>query len=267
MKITVIQNKIHQTVDETIIGIDNLMKETQVGNTDFLVFSEMFTTPYESKHFLTHKQSLDGQVITYLSDLAKRYHSYVIGGSVPYEDQGKIYNTTFVFDRKGYIIGRYDKIHLFEIRYPDGKTFRESDVLESGDKILTFDTEFGIMGVEICFDIRYPELTTILQRKGAVVVFVPAAFNTYTGPMHWQTTFRARAIDNQIFMIGCSPSADSYGEYKVYGHSLVVDPLGNVLKELDGDAGIFNLDIDLDLVDDVRESLPIVKNRRDLKDL
>lgn len=264
MKVTIIQNRICETVEQTLELIKSTFYQQEPINSDFIVFPEMFTTPYELKYFISHRQSIDGPVIRFLSEIARQHKSYVIGGSIPYLDGEKIFNTTFVFDRAGMIIARYDKIHLFEIEYPDGKTFREADVLSSGNIIGTFETEYGTMGVEICFDIRFPELTSLIEQSGAKIIFVPAAFNDFTGPLHWRTTFRARAIDNQLFMIGCSPSDDGYGNYHVYGHSLGVDPLGNVIKELDGEPGMFTVDIDLNQVDFARKTLPILKNKKKL---
>ncbi len=114
----------------------------------------------------------------------------------------------------------------------------------------------------ICFDIRFPELADKLMKLGAKVIFVPAAFNTYTGPLHWQTTFRARAIDNQLFFVGCSPSADSFGEYCIYGHSIVTNPLGEILNELKEEPGVIIQKLDLKEIEEVRNKIPIVKNKK-----
>lgn len=257
MKILLVQNTVLKDKNNVYDNIDSLIN----AETDIIVLPEMFSTPYELKYFDMYKEDKDGETIKWLSNLAKKHNSYVVGGSIPYYEDCNIYNSCFIFDREGNIINRYDKIHLFEITYPNGKHFSEADVLIKGNEIVTFETEFGTMGVMICFDIRFPELATKLMEKGSKVIFVPAAFNTYTGPMHWRTTFQSRAIDNQLYMVGCSPSNDSYGNYDIYGHSIVVDPYGTILEELDEKEGTIFIDIDLDKIEEARNRIPIIKNR------
>ncbi|MFW5794234.1 MAG: nitrilase-related carbon-nitrogen hydrolase [Bacillota bacterium] len=264
MKILVIQNSVKEFYSNTISNLAKLLTKTKSNKFDFIIFPEMFTTPYELKYFKEYKQTRDSKIFTYLKTIAKKYNSYVIGGSIPEADNKNIYNTSFIFDREGKIIAKYRKIHLFSVTYPDKTTFSEGDVLSRGEKIVTFDTEFGKMGIMICFDIRFPLLAKKIREAGAKVIFVPGAFNTYTGPLHWQTTFKARAIDNQIFFVGSSPSYYSFGNYEPYGHSLVVNPFGKILKELNSKEGIIEIDINLNEIKEARNSIPIVKNEVNL---
>lgn len=261
MNVLVIQNKVLFSVKETLQEIDILLEDIDFSVVDFIVFGEMFTTPYEVKYFDEYS-TYSNEVLNYLSALAKKTNSYVIGGSIPYKDNG-LFNRTVVFDRDGNKITHYDKIHLFEVMYPDGTHFSEGDVLDRGDKIVSFDTEFGKIGLLICFDIRFPEQAYLLSDCN--VIFVPAAFNTYTGPMHWKTTFKARAIDNQLFMIGCSPSRMSVSNYDVYGHSIVVNPFGKVINELDEKTSTMLVSLELDEIEHARNSIPILKNRVKIK--
>ena len=261
MKIIVVQNKVEYSKSQNFKQIDDLLLKENLKDFDFIVLPEMFSCPYELDMFDKHKEDLDGESIRYLKSLAIKYSCYVVGGSIPFKDKSKLYNTTFIFNRIGDIIARYDKIHLFEVVYPDGTTFNESNKLSRGDNVVTFDTEFGPMGVMICFDIRFPELSYELMKKNASVIFVPAAFNTYTGPMHWSTTFQSRAIDNQLFIVGSSPSSNSVGDYNVYGHSLVVDPFGKILFEMDNTSGCFTIDLDLSKINEARSKIPIIRNR------
>ena len=182
----------------------------------------------------------------------------MIGGSVPERDEeGKIYNTSYVFDRKGELIGKHRKVHLFDIDVPGGQYFKESDVLSPGKEMTVFDTEYGRMGVCICFDIRFPDLFLQMRRAGVRMVFVPAAFNMTTGPAHWQTLFRSRALDQQIFMAGCSPARDETASYIAYGHSIVTDPWGRILRELDEKEGILDIELDLAETDRIRTQIPL----------
>jgi len=267
MKLLVIQNKVHETIDENLRHLSSLIDQISLEDLDIIIFPEMFTTPYELKYFPINQQNSNGQVIQFLKQVAIKHSSYVIGGSVPEKDKDRFYNTSFILNRKGQIISKYRKIHLFSVTYPDGKTFRESDLLSSGNQLSIVDTNMGKIGIIICFDIRFPELIKKYRMAGCHTVFVPGAFNTYTGPMHWQTTFRARAIDNQIFMVGASPANESFGDYQPYGHSLAVDPFGKIIKELDDKEGYFVVDIDLTLIDQARHSIPIIKNEINLDDI
>lgn len=262
MKVLIVQNSVFQEIADTLNHIEDLLDKQEKDNIDLIVFPEMFTTPYQHDAFDQYRQTKTGPVSMFLSRIAKRYHAYVIGGSVPYLDQETLYNTTFVYEPKGEVIGRYDKIHLFEVTYPDGQHFNEADTLGAGQTTLVFETPWAKIGVMICFDVRFPELAEALMKQGADVIVVPAAFNEYTGPLHWETTFRARAIDNQLFMIGCSPSAASFGNYKTYGKSLVVDPLGVVIQSLGRDPACLLVNLDIAQVKKTREQLPIVKNKR-----
>ena len=151
---------------------------------------------------------------------------------------------------------------IFDINVRNGQYFKESDTLTSGDHATVFDTEFGKMGVMICYDIRFPEFARTMALDGARMIFVPAAFNMTTGPAHWELTFRARALDNQIYMLGCAPARDTQAGYISWGHSIVTDPWGQVMKQLDEKEGILIEEIDLDREDQIREQLPLLKHRK-----
>jgi len=263
MKVLVIQNKIYKSIQHTLKSIQSTLDSLNNVDFDFILFPEMFTTPYDKTSIINYGL-FTNEIIAFLTRTAQTYHCYVIGGSLPEISQGKYYNTSFIFNRKGVIINKYRKNHLFSITYPNGTTFNEADVITPGNELITFDTEFGKMGICICFDIRFPVLVRRLMKKGASVIFVPASFNTYTGPLHWRITFRARAIDNQLFIIGASPARNSYGSYIPYGHSICVNPLGQVLHELTSKKGYFIAHLDLNQISKTRKQLPIIQNDYDI---
>ncbi len=188
----------------------------------------------------------------------------MVGGSFPESVGALTYNTCLIIAPDGGTIAKYRKMHLFEITYPDGRTFGENRVLTPGKEIVVFPTAFGPMGVMICFDIRFPRLADLIAEAGARVIFVPAAFNTFTGPLHWHITFRARATDNQLFMIGASPSRNSAGGYEPYGHSLACDPFGRIIGELGENEDVLIVDLDLGAIEQARAAIPIRRNRIDL---
>lgn len=230
---------------------------------DFVILPEMFCCPYQTQNFPVYAEEEGGSVWQQLSEYAKQYGIYLIGGSMPEKDaEGKVYNTSYIFDRQGKQIGKHRKVHLFDIDVTGGQTFKESDTLTAGDHDTVFDTEFGRMGVMLCFDIRFPELARMMVNDGAKAIFVPAAFNMTTGPAHWELSFRTRALDNQIYMIGCAPMRDESAGYISWGHSIVTDPWGRVIDMLDEKEGVLLTELDLDYEEQVREELPLLKSRR-----
>jgi len=263
MKLLIIQNQVKETIDENLEHLHDLLSSINDDLIDFIIFPEMFTTPYQMSYFKKNKQSEDGAVIQFLKETATSFHAYVVGGSLPEFSEGKLYNTAYIINTQGHILTKYRKKHLFSVTYPNGESFDESLTLTPGKETITFHTEFGTMGVMICFDVRFPMLARDIQKMGAKVIFVPAAFNTFTGPLHWHTTFRARAIDHQVFLVAASPSRNSFGDYEPYGHSLLVDPWGKIIHELDEKESYMLVDIDLEEIDKVRTSIPIVRNDKD----
>ena len=230
---------------------------------DFVILPEMFCCPYQTQNFPVYAEEEGGPVWQQLSEYAQQYGIYLIGGSMPEKDaEVKVYKTSYIFDRQGKQIGKHRKVHLFDIDVTGGQTFKESDTLTAGDHDTVFDTEFGRMGVMLCFDIRFPELARMMVNDGAKAIFVPAAFNMTTGPAHWELSFRTRALDNQIYMIGCAPMRDESAGYISWGHSIVTDPWGRVIDMLDEKEGVLLTELDLDYEEQVREELPLLKSRR-----
>ena len=248
---------------ENLETVKRYLEGLKSENLDFVVLPEMFCCPYQAKNFHLYAEKEGGYIWQTLSDFARTYGVYLIGGSMPEKDEeGRIFNTSYIFDRKGQQIGKHRKAHLFDINVKGGMAFRESDTLSAGNKDTVFDTEFGKMGVIICFDIRFPELTRLTVDDGAKAIFVPAAFNMTTGPAHWELSFRARALDNQIYMIGCAPMRDPSIGYTSWGHSIVTNPWGAVENQLDEKEGILLQEIDFSYEEQVREELPLLKSRR-----
>ncbi|AGY74458.2 carbon-nitrogen hydrolase family protein [Clostridium autoethanogenum] len=238
---------------------------------DIVVLPEMFNCPYDIKNFREYAEAeyCYGDTLKMLSSVSREKKILLIGGSIPELDQkGNVYNTSFVFNKDGNLIGKHRKMHLFDIDIKNKITFKESKVLTPGNKITIIDTKWGKIGIAICYDIRFPELIRLMALNGAKIVFIPAAFNMTTGPAHWELLFRSRAVDNQIYIAGISPARDINYSYVAYGHSLVVNPWGTITDILDEKEGILISELDLDYINDVRESLPIIKNRRkDIYDL
>lgn len=263
IKIAAIQMSTVADKMENVRTVKTYLEKIKDENPDFVILPEMFCCPYQTENFPIYAEKEGGPVWQQLSGYAKQYGIYLIGGSMPEKDaEGNVYNTSYIFDREGKQIGKHRKVHLFDIDVKGGQTFKESDTLTAGDSNTVFDTEFGKIGVMLCFDIRFPELSRMMVNDGAKVIFVPAAFNMTTGPAHWELSFRTRALDNQIYMVGCAPARDVSAGYISWGHSIVTDPWGRVIDMLDEKKGILLAELDMDYEEQVREELPLLKSRR-----
>ena len=263
IKIAAIQMSTVADKMENVRTVKAYLEKIKDENPDFVILPEMFCCPYQTENFPIYAEKEGGPVWQQLSGYAKQYGIYLIGGSMPEKDaEGNVYNTSYIFDREGKQIGKHRKVHLFDIDVKGGQTFKESDTLTAGDSDTVFDTEFGKIGVMLCFDIRFPELSRMMVNDGAKVIFVPAAFNMTTGPAHWDLSFRTRALDNQIYMVGCAPARDVSAGYISWGHSIVTDPWGRVTGMLDENEGILLAELDMDYEEQVREELPLLKSRR-----
>ena len=262
IKVGLIQMKVKDKKEDNLHKAAKLIDTICKEDVDMVILPEMFSCPYNTKNFPIYAEKEGDYSYKFLSDISKRNNIYLIAGSIPEKEDNNIYNTSYVFNRQGEKIAKHRKIHLFDIDIKNKQTFRESDTLSAGDKVTVFDSEFGKIGLCICYDFRFPEIARLMVDKGAKAIIVPASFNMTTGPAHWDIMFRSRAIDNQVYTIGCSPARDYDYSYISYGHSLIVSPYGDILCELDEKEGFITYDIDLNYVDEIREQLPLLKHRR-----
>lgn len=238
------------------------LRQAAVQGADMAVLPEMFCCPYENSCFRPYGEGPGGPAQQALAQTAAETGMYVVGGSIPELEGGKVYNTSYVYGPDGKQLAKHRKAHLFDIDVEGGQRFKESETLSPGNAITTFQTRFGTMGLCICFDLRFQELARCMCLRGAKVIFVPAAFNMTTGPAHWELLFRQRAVDNQCFTVGVSPARDEAGPYVAYGNSIAVDPWGTVLCRAGAEEATLYADLDLGRLEAVRAQLPILSARR-----
>lgn len=263
MKVAQIQGKVYEEKQKNLEKLEKKVESLKDQSVDLVTLGEMFNCPYITSNFPIYAEREGEETWQALSRLAKRYHVYLSAGSVPeIDEEDRVYNTAYVFDREGRQIGKHRKAHLFDIAVKGGQCYRESDTLTAGDQVTVFDTEFGKMGVCICFDCRFPELVRLMALKGAKTILIPAAFNMTTGPAHWEVTLRSRGLDNQCYIIATSDARDKNGSYVSWGHSMIVSPWGSIVSELDEKERIAVTEIDLACVESIREELPLLSARR-----
>ena len=262
-KLAVCQMNVVDNKDMNLNKAVNMIESAAQNKVDMVLLPEMFNCPYDNSKFVEYAESRkNSRTLKSISSAAERDGIYVIAGSIPELENGKLYNSSFIFDRKGKIIGVHRKMHLFDIDVPGKITFKESETLTAGNEITVVDTELCRIGVAICYDIRFPELLRLMTDKGAELIAVPGAFNMTTGPAHWDPLMRVRAVDNQVYVAAASPARDEGFSYVAYGNSMVVDPWGDIISRAGADEKIIYADIYLSRVESVRNELPLLKNMR-----
>lgn len=248
---------------ESLAQMETAVARAAAQGADLVALPEMFCCPYQVSNFPVYAEAEGGPVWSACAQAAQANRVYLSAGSMPERDgAGRIFNTAYVFDRAGRQIAKHRKVHLFDIDVQGGQSFQESKTLSPGDAVTVFDTEFGVFGLCICYDFRFPELGRLMALAGAQAILVPAAFNMTTGPAHWSLMFRAQALNNQVFAVGTAPARDPAASYVSWGHSIVADPWGRVLSELDEGRGMQLTRLDLSLTASVREQLPLLRHRR-----
>ncbi|AOJ08938.1 carbon-nitrogen hydrolase family protein [Burkholderia mayonis] len=202
----------------------------------------------------------DGPIQRFLADRAEAHGVWVIGGTLPLKapEPSRVLNTTLVFDPQGREAARYDKIHLFNFEKGD-ESFDEARTIRPGDAVRTFDAPFGRVGLSVCYDLRFPEL---YRKMGdCAMIVVPSAFTYTTGRAHWETLLRARAVENQCYVLAAAQGGKHENGRRTWGHSMLVDPWGEVVAVRDEGAGVVAGDIDPARIADVRQSLPAWRHR------
>lgn len=207
----------------------------------------------------------DDAVLAAVRDTAAKRGIWVHLGSLAIKSpdhEDRLVNRGFLIDPSGAIRTRYDKIHLFDVDLPGGERYRESGTYAPGDGAVVADTPWGRLGLSICYDLRFPALYAALTDAGATILSIPAAFTRPTGAAHWHVLLRARAIEAGAFVIAAAQAGVHQDGRETYGHSLVIDPWGNVLLDMGGDSGHAILDVDLTSVAATRSRIPAVAHRR-----
>jgi deaminated glutathione amidase len=208
------------------------------------------------------------EVLAATREAASRHGIWVHIGSLAVRTEGRqLANRAFVIDPRGEVRARYDKIHLFDVDLPTGESWRESNVYGHGSEAVVVDgTPVGRLGLTICYDLRFPALFARLAEANADVIAVPAAFTVPTGRAHWEVLLRARAIESGLFIVAAAQSGHHEDGRYTYGHSLVVDPWGEVLLDMGEGAGVTTVELDLSRITDVRSRVPALAHRRPIQE-
>lgn len=208
-----------------------------------------------------HAES-DDPVLAAICAAAADHGIWVALGSLAVRAGERLANRSFLIDHRGQIVARYDKIHLFDVDLATGESWRESSAYQPGSETVVTNTPAGMLGLSICYDLRFPALYAALSGAGAGLLAIPAAFTVPTGKAHWHVLMRARAIENAAFVIAAAQSGKHEDGRATFGHSLVVDPWGEVILDMGDRAGLGFAEIDMDRVSEARARIPVISHRR-----
>jgi len=208
-------------------------------------------------------EKIPGPMLDFFAKKAFKHKLWLHCGSIGEIIPGdrKLYNTSFLLNPQGDIVGRYEKIHLYDVDIKDGPSTKESDTKKAGNSIVVCDTEFCRVGLSICYDMRFPELYRIMALRGAKIMFIPANYTMFTGKDHWEVILRARAIENQCYVVAPAQIGRKMA-FESYGRSMIINPWGTVLATAEDRECVIYSEIDIDYVEQVRRQLPSLSNRR-----
>ncbi len=264
MRVGLVQINTQADKEANLQRAEELIDEAVAKGARFVVLPEYvsFLGPRDQHQAIA--EPIPGPTTERFAAKARQHGIYLHGGSIHElsETDGKFYNTSVVFDPQGEIIATYRKIHLFDIDLTGNVTANESSTILPGDEIVTADIDGHTVGLSICYDLRFPELYRLLALSGAEVLLVPAAFTMFTGKDHWHVLLRARAIENQTWVLAPGQFGPHEPNAQCYGHSLIIDPWGTVVADASNGEGVVVADLDFDALRKIRTQLPSLANRR-----
>ena len=240
------------------------LREAAARGAKVVALPEVFNWRGDKEEEKRNAEPISGPTASLMSESARELGLYLLAGSILEEIPGssKAYNTSLLFDPQGNAIARYRKIHLFDVQLKRGVSTMESETRQSGGDVVVAKTAICPMGLSICYDLRFPELYRALVDDGAQVIFVPSAFTALTGQAHWEPLLRARAIENQVYIIAPDQMGHNPKSFATYGNSMILDPWGRVLARAADDPGMIFAEIDLDYLTNVRKKLPSLSHRK-----
>lgn len=222
----------HCVQDNLAVAAHAIAQAATVG-ANLVVLPEMFAIMgRNSREKLLAKETFGhGKIQDFLADQAQKHGLWIVGGTIPLatDEEHKIRAASLMFDDKGSLVARYDKIHMFDVTLSNEESYKESDVTQPGDTLVVVDTPVGRVGMGVCFDIRFPEMFRALSDKKMQIIALPTAFTVTTGKAHWELLARTRALENTCYLVGACQGGEHSGGRKTYGHSLIIDPWGRVI--------------------------------------
>jgi predicted amidohydrolase len=263
VRAAVVQLNSTDEYDRNLEVAERLVRGAAADGAELIVLPEKWTVLGSGKAIRGAAEPLDGPALSAAAGWARELGVFLIAGSVPelVPDQEKLANTSVMFGPDGDQLAVYRKLHMFDVDVAD-VSYRESEIEQAGDRIALGDANGTQVGLTICYDLRFPELYRILALRGARVITVPSAFTERTGRDHWEVLIRARAIEDQVFVVAAGQIGSAPPHYRSYGRSMIVDPWGVVLAQAPDTECFVSADLDFAAQDQTRERLPSLRHRR-----
>ena len=249
--------------DENLETAEHLIRAAVSSGANLVALPELWNCHGLERAYRENAEPVPGPTTQFLGNLARELGVYVLGGSIleGHASSRKLHNTSTFFGPDGEMSGVYRKIHLFDVKAPD-REYLESETMAPGAEIVTAKAGVATLGLSVCYDVRFPELYRLLALRGAEILIIPAAFTLQTGKDHWELLLRARAVENQVFVVAPAQWGQKADGRWTYGRSIIVDPWGTVLAKCPDRNGYALANLDLDHLDRLREDFPALKNRR-----
>lgn len=253
-------------VQANLMEAGRLIKEAAARGAGMVVLPETFAMmgAHDADKVKVAETFGEGPIQTFLSQQARKYGVWIVAGTIPIrsDDPARSYAASLMYDAKGNVVARYDKIHLFDVMLSENQeVYTESDTTVPGKAPVVVDTPFGKVGMSVCYDLRFPELYRRLSEQGAQILVVPAAFTELTGKAHWEVLLRARAIENLCYVVAPGQGGYHVSGRTTYGHSMIVDYWGRIRDVREKGAGVVLADIDLDALQQTRKTFPVLSHR------
>jgi len=266
-KVAAIQMISTADVDENLQSASELIDQAVEQGAEFLLLPENFPFMGHEEH---DKVAIlepfgKGPIQDFLSEQSQKHGVWLMGGTIPLQASvsDKARTTSLLYDPEGHCTSRYDKIHLFDVIVDAAseESYQESDTLEAGNEIVVAKTPFGNIGMSICYDLRFPELYRAMLEHDVNIITVPSAFTATTGKVHWETLLRARAIENLCYVIASNQGGKHINDRETWGHSMIIDPWGNILDCVEKGPGFAIAEIDLEKQETLRRNFPCMEHR------
>ena len=265
MRVALVQMTSTDRLSENLESARRAINEAAERGAEFIALPENFAFLRREGNPIPCAQSLDGEIVESVRELASRHRVPILAGTFAeiIEGDQRVYNTSALISATGQIVAVYRKIHLFDVDLgKNGGVFRESAFTVPGEEVVVAETTFGKVGLSVCYDVRFPELYREMATRGADWITVPSAFAPETGRAHWEVLLRARAIENQAFVLAPAQCGRHSPDRASHGHSLIVDPWGRILATAGDEPTIVVADCEPDELERVRASLPALRHRR-----
>ncbi len=265
-KCAAIQMASSPTISVNLQEAEKLIAEAATAGAKLVALPENFALMgnHETDKLKAKEVDGSGPIQDFLATVAKKYAVWVVGGTIPMatDDSNKVRAACLIYNDQGERVGRYDKVHLFDVNVPGTQeVYRESDSIEPGTEPQVFDTPFGRLGVAVCYDLRFPEFFRKMSVQGVDILVVPSAFTAETGAAHWEVLLRARAVENLCYVIAPNQGGLHINGRKTFGHSMIIDPWGVVLDCYKTGSGYVLAEIDPERLEKVRGAFPVLNHR------